>query len=84
MSLPNDILSTDCVVSGVDMDVDYTYEPPNYIDALERGHCGLVEIYSVKLGDTDLILVLNEETLADIEDQLVRQHEEDLEPEYPD
>lgn len=84
MSLPSDILSTDCVVAGVDMDVNYTYEPPSYIDALERGWCGLVEIYTVKLGDIDLILVLNEETLADIEDQLVRQHEEDLDPEYPD
>ena len=80
----NDLLTTNCVVAGVDMDVDYTYEPPSYIDALERGHCGLVEIHSVKLGGTELILVLNEETLQDIEDQLVRQHEEDLEPEYPD
>jgi hypothetical protein len=80
----NDLLTTDCVVAGVDMDVDYTYEPPNYIDALERGWCGLVEIYAVKLGDIDLILVLNEETLQDIEDQIISQHEEDLEPEYPD
>ena len=66
------------------MDVDYTYEPPEYIKALTQGHCGLVEIHSIKLGGTELILVLNEETLQDIEDQLVRQHEEDLEPEYPD
>jgi hypothetical protein len=80
----NDLLTTDCVVAGVDMDVDYTYEPPEYIKALTHGHCGLVEIYAVKHHGINLILVLNEETLADIEDQLVRQHEEDLEPEYPD
>lgn len=80
----NTLLTTDCLVAGVDMDVDYTYEPPEYIKALTHGHCGLVEIHSVKLGGTDLILVLNEETLQDIEDQLVSQHEEDLEPEYPD
>ena len=81
---PSDILTTDCLVAGVDMDVLYTYEAPDYIGALVHGHCGLVEIHSVKIGDIDLILVLNEETLQDIEDQLVRQHEEDLEPEYPD
>ena len=80
----NDLLTTDCLVAGVDMDVDYTYEPPNYIDALERGWCGLVEIHSVKISDINLVLVLNEETLQDIEDQIISQHEEDLEPEYPD
>ena len=82
--VPSDALYTTCVVAGVDMDVDYTYEPPEYIKALTHGHCGLVEIHSVKLGGTDLILVLNEETLQDIEDQIISQHEEDLEPEYPD
>ncbi|CAB4180660.1 hypothetical protein UFOVP1043_77 [uncultured Caudovirales phage] len=82
--VPSDALYTTCVVAGVDMGVIYTYEPPSYIDALERGWCGLVEIYTVEIDDIDLILVLNEETLQDIEDQLVRQHEEDLEPEYPD
>ena len=80
----NDLLTTDCLVAGVDMDVDYTYEPPEYIKALTHGHCGLIEIYAVIHSGADLILVLNEETLQDIEDQLVRQHEEDLEPEYPD
>jgi hypothetical protein len=80
----NDLLTADCLVAGVDMGVEYTYEPPSYIDALERGWCGLVEIHSVKIGDIDLILVLNEETLGDIEDQIISQHEEDLEPEYPD
>jgi hypothetical protein len=79
-----DLLTTECIVAGVDMDVDYTYEPPSYIDALEHGWCGLVEIYSVKHHDINLVLVLNEATLADIEDQIISQHEEDLEPEYPD
>ena len=80
----NDLLTTDCLVAGVDMDVDYTYEPPNYIDALERGWCGLVEIYAVKHHGINLVLVLNEETLQKVEDQIISQHEEDLEPEYPD
>jgi hypothetical protein len=80
----NDLLTTDCLVAGVDMDVEYTYEPPDYIGALVHGHRGLIEIYAVIHSDADLILVLNEETLQDIEDQIISQHEEDLEPEYPD
>lgn len=69
-SVPRDALLTTCVVAGIDMDVEYTYEPPEYIKALTHGHCGLVEIHSVKLGEVELILVLNEETLQAIEDQL--------------
>ena len=83
-SVPRDALLTTCVVAGIDMDVIYTYEAPDYIGALVHGHRGLIEIYAVIHSGADLILVLNEETLQDIEDQLVRQHEEDLEPEYPD
>ena len=69
-SVPRDALLTTCVVAGIDMDVEYTYEPPEYLKALTHGHCGLVEIHSVKLGEVELILVLNEETLQAIEDQL--------------
>jgi hypothetical protein len=63
-------------VAGVDMDVIYTYEPPDYMKALTHGHRGLVEIYAVIHSGADLILVLNEETIGDIEKQLLEQHEE--------
>ena len=76
VSVPRDALLTACVVAGVDMDVIYTYEPPDYIKALTHGHRGLIEIYAVMNGNTDLILVLNEETIGDIEKQLLEQHEE--------
>ena len=75
-SVPRDALLTTCVVAGIDMDVLYTYEPPDYIGALVHGHCGLVEIYTVIHSDADLILVLNEETIGDIEKQLLEQHED--------
>jgi hypothetical protein len=65
----NDLIQSDCVVAGVDMDVLFTYEPAGGIDAL-YGYAGVYEIHSVKLGDVELILVLNEETLQAIEDQL--------------
>ena len=74
--IPRDALLTTCVVAGVDMDVIYTYEPPDYIKALTHGHRGLIEIYAVIHSDADLILVLNEETIGDIERQLLEQHEE--------
>jgi len=74
--VPSDALLTTCVVAGVDMDVIFTYEVPDYIDALERGHRGLIEIYAVIHSGVDLILVLNEETLGEIEKQLLEQHEE--------
>jgi len=74
--IPSDAIETDCVVAGVDMDVIYTYEPPDYIKALTHGHRGLVEIYAVIHSGADLILVLNEETIGDIEKQLLEQHEE--------
>jgi len=76
INVPRDAMSTTCVVAGIDMDVIYTYEPPDYVGALVHGHCGLVEIYAVMNGNTDLILVLNEETIGDIERQLLEQHEE--------
>ena len=65
----NDLIESDCVVAGVDMDVLFTYEPAGGIDAI-YGYAGVYEIHSVKLGDVELILVLNEETLQAIEDQL--------------
>lgn len=74
--IPSDAMNTTCVVAGVDMDVIYTYEPPDYIKALTHGHRGLIEIYAVIHSDADLILVLNEETIGDIERQLLEQHEE--------
>jgi hypothetical protein len=74
--IPSDAIETDCVVAGVDMDVIYTYEPPDYMKALTHGHRGLVEIYAVIHSDVDLILVLNEETIGDIEKKLLEQHEE--------
>lgn len=74
--IPSDAIETDCVVAGVDMDVIYTYEAPDYIKALTHGHRGLIEIYAVIHSDADLILVLNEETIGDIEKQLLEQHEE--------
>ena len=64
-----DLNITDCVVAGVDMQVSFTYEVPSGIDAI-YGCAGVYEIHSVKLGEVDLILVLNEETLEAIEDQL--------------
>ena len=74
--IPSDAIETDCVVAGVDMDVIYTYEPPDYIKALTHGHRGLIEIYAVIHSGADLILVLNEETIGNIERQLLEQHEE--------
>jgi hypothetical protein len=65
----NDLNKTDCVVAGVDMQVSFTYEAPNSIDSI-YGCAGLYEIHSVELGDVELILVLNEETIQAIEDQL--------------
>jgi hypothetical protein len=65
----NDLIESDCVVAGVDMQVSFTYEAPNGIDSI-YGCAGLYEIHSVKLNDVELILVLNEETIQAIEDQL--------------
>ena len=65
----NDLIQSDCVVAGVDMDVSFTYEAPSGINAI-YGEVGLYEIHSVKLGEVELILVLNEETIQAIEDQL--------------
>ena len=65
----NDLIESDCVVAGVDMNVLFTYEPAWGIDAI-YGDAGVYEIHSVKLGEVELILVLNEETLQAIEDQL--------------
>jgi hypothetical protein len=77
--IPSDAIETDCVVAGVDMDVIYTYEPPDYMKALTHGHRGLVEIYAVMNSGVDLILVLNEETIGNVERQLMEQHEENNE-----
>jgi hypothetical protein len=74
--IPRDALLTTCVVAGVDMEVIFTYEAPDYMKALTHGHRGLIEIYAVIHNDADLILVLNEETIGDIERQLLEQHEE--------
>lgn len=74
--IPSDAIETDCVVAGIDMDVIYSYEAPDYIKALTHGHRGLIEIYAVIHSGVDLILVLNEETIGDIEKQLLEQHEE--------
>ena len=76
VNVPRDALLTTCVVAGIDMDVIFTYEAPDYIGALVHGHRGLIEIYAVIHSDADLILVLNEETIGDIEKQLLEQHEE--------
>ena len=64
-----DLIQSDCVVAGVDLDVSFTYEAPTGIDAL-YGYAGVYEIHSVKLNGVDLILVLNEETIQAIEDQI--------------
>jgi len=79
VSVPRDAMNTTCVVAGIDMDVIYTYEPPDYIGALVHGHRGLVEIYAVMNSGVDLILVLNEETIGNVERQLMEQHEENNE-----
>ena len=65
----NDLIESDCVVAGVDMNVLFTYEPAGGVDAI-YGYAGVYEIHSVKLNDVELILVLNEETIQAIEDQL--------------
>ena len=65
----NDLIESDCVVAGVDMNVLFTYEAPTGIDAV-YGYAGVYEIHSVELNGVDLILVLNEETIQAIEDQL--------------
>ena len=64
-----DLIESDCVVAGVDMEVSFTYEAASGIDAI-YGYAGVYEIHSVKLNDVELILVLNEETIQAIEDQL--------------
>lgn len=64
-----DLNKTECVVAGVDMQVSFTYEAPSGIDAI-YGCAGVYEIYSVKLGDVDLLLVLNEAAIQAIEGQL--------------
>ena len=74
--IPSDAIEIDCVVAGVDMIIVFTYEAPDYVKALTHGHRGLVEIYAVMNSGVDLILVLNEETIGDIEKQLLEQHEE--------
>ena len=65
----NDLIESDCVVAGVDMNVLFTYEPAGGIDAI-YGYAGVYEIHSVKLNDVELILLLNEGTIQAIEDQL--------------
>ena len=71
----NDLIETDCVVAGVDMQVSFTYEAPTGIDAI-YGYVGLYEIHSVELNGVELILVLNEETIQAIGDQLEDQLED--------
>ena len=80
--IPSDAIETDCVGAGVDMDVIYTYEAPDYIGALVHGHRGLVEIYAVIHSGADLILVLNEETIGDVERQLLEQEEQHEDRDY--
>ena len=64
-----DLIQSDCVIAGVDMQISFTYEAPTGIDAV-YGYAGVYEIHSVELNGVDLILVLNEETIQAIEDQL--------------
>lgn len=80
-------LKTECVVAGFDMEVEYNREPArmgiytgpwdgSYPDEPE-----VIEILSVMCGEVDLILVLNEETLGDIERQISDSHN-DVDPDY--
>jgi hypothetical protein len=64
-----DLNKTDCVVAGVDMQVSFTYDAPNGIDAT-YGFAGLYDLHSVEFNGIDLLFVLNEETLQAIENQL--------------
>ena len=48
----NDLIESDCVVAGVDMNVLFTYEPAGGIDAI-YGYAGVYEIHSVT--DTDAL-----------------------------
>lgn len=63
---------TECVVAGVDMEVRFDLDIP---DPEEPAWFGItVEVDSVWHHGTDLLMVLNEETITDIEDQILDQH----------
>lgn len=67
--IPSDARQTDCVVAGVDMGITFTYEAPSGEYAI-KGYNGVYEIYTVKLGDVDILPVLSDDAIGDIEDQL--------------
>lgn len=73
-------LITECVVAGFDMEVEYNFEAATIgiysgpWDGSYPDSCEVIEILSVMCGEVDLILVLNEECLASIEEQISNNH----------
>ena len=63
---------TEVVVAGVDMEVTFEYEAANYGEPLYYGP--LIDIVALYCGDVDLVSVINEETFADIIQQIEDQH----------
>ena len=57
------------VIAGVDVDVSFTYEAPDYESCL-NGWAGEYIINKVELNGVDLFMVLSDDTITDIENQL--------------
>lgn len=57
------------VIAGVDVDVTFTYDAPDYESDL-NGWAGEYIISKVELNGVDLFMVLSDDTIRDIETQL--------------
>ncbi len=73
---------TDCVVFGVDMTVEFEFEPGGGDGWHEPCYPDTVSIYSVKYHDLDLIEfnLLDQKTLDSIEQSIIDSRNDEIDP----
>ena len=58
--------------AGIDLEVWFEYTPRDVEEPLHYG--AVIDIIAVRLGDVDILNLLNTDTLEDIEQQIEDQH----------
>jgi len=67
------MIETTVNIAGIDLEVWFEYTPRDVEEPLHYG--AVIEVIAVRLGDVDILNILNTDTLEDIEQQIEDQHD---------
>jgi len=67
------MIETTVNIAGIDLEVWFEYTPRDVEDPIYYG--AVIEVIALRLGDVDILPIINEELIAEVEQQIEDQHD---------